>query len=167
MIDWIEFTVTTRAERLTRWETENETEMRSSATNINSPFNKRFIQIETEDIPNFVSQQSNKDTLSKTYYDLKRLVTFLHQEYINEKMPIHQTAPIELCTLLCRFFLSVRKSDESSNEPTSLHGFMSSYERHLRHKDYEYSFSSPDYEYSLSSSPFCLVPWCMGQTKGE
>ena len=142
MIDGTEFTVTIRAERLTRWETESETEMRSSATNKNIPSNKRFIQIETEDIPNFVNQQSNRNTLSKTYYNLKLLETFLHQDNINEKRPIHQIAPIELCTLLCKFFLSVRKLDGSNYEPNSLRGFMSSYERYLRHKDYEYSLSS-------------------------
>ena len=116
--------------------------MRSSATNKNVPSNKRFVQTETEDIPNFVNQQSNRNTLNKIYYDRKLLETFLHQDNINEKRPIHQIAPSELCTLLCRFFLSARKSDGSNYEPYGLCGFMSNYKRCLHNKDYEYSLSS-------------------------
>lgn len=140
MVDGTEFTVTVRAERLTPFQTESESLSKSTTTTTKS--NQRFVQVDTEDIPDFVNQQSNKNTLSKTFYDLKLLETFLHQDSINENRPLHQIPPNELCTLLCRFFLSVRKSDGSNYEPNTLRGFMCSYERHLRRYDYEYSLSN-------------------------
>ena len=67
------------------------------------------------------------------------LIIFLDQEIINEHMPIYQIPPKELCTLLCRFFLSVRKAYGSNYEPNTLCGLESGYERHLRYHNYEYS----------------------------
>lgn len=143
MVDGTEFTVTVRAERLTLFKSQRETESekKPSKPNQNVVSNQRFVQVETEDIQNFVNQQSNRNTLSKTFYDLKLLETFLHQDSINENRPIHQIPSNELCTLLCQFFLSVRKSDGGNYEPNTLRGFMCSYDRHLRRHDYEYSLS--------------------------
>ena len=146
MVDGTEFTVTVRAERLTRFEKESETESESRPSS--SVANKRFIQIDAEAIPDFVNQQKKQKTLSKTFYDLKLLNSFLHQESINEHRPIYQIPPNELCNLLCRFFLLVRKSDGSNYEPNTLHGFMSSYERHLRRYNYEYSLSGNSVEFA-------------------
>ena len=140
MLDGTEFTITVRGERLTHFmhlETESETENRP----IPKQTNKRFVDVQSEDISDFVDQQRNKNTLSKTFYDLKLLTSFLHQESINEHRPIYEIPPNELCTLLCRFFLSVRKADGSNYEPNTLHGLKSSYERHLRNHNYEYSLS--------------------------
>ena len=140
MLDGTEFTITVRGERLTHFmhlETESETENRPTPKQTN----KRFVEVQSEDISDFVDQQRNKNTLSKTFYDLKLLTSFLHQESINEHRPIYEIPPNELCTLLCRFFLSVRKADGSNYEPNTLHGLKSSYERHLRNHNYEYSLS--------------------------
>ena len=102
-----------RADRLTpfvEYETESETESksRSNPNQDKTATNKRFVNVQSEDIPDFVNQQRNKNTLSKTFYDLKLLTSFLHQESINEHRPIYEIPPQELCNLLCRFFLSVK-----------------------------------------------------------
>ena len=136
-----------RADRLTpfvEYETESETESksRSNPNQDKTATNKRFVNVQSEDIPDFVNQQRNKNTLSKTFYDLKLLTPFLHQESINEHRPIYEIPPQELCNLLCRFFLSVRKADGSNYEPNTLRGLMSSYERHSRRHDYEYSLTN-------------------------
>ena len=139
ILDGTEFIITVRAERLTQFETESESESRSISNPTKTTTNKRFVVVQSDDIPNFVNQQKNRNTLSKTFYDLKLLTSFLHQETINEHRPIYQIPPKELCTLLCRFFLSVRKADGSNYEPNTLRGLGSSYEQHLRNHNYEYS----------------------------
>ena len=88
-----------------------------------------------------MNQQKNRNTLSKTFHDLKLLTSFLHEETINEHRPIYQIPPKELWSLLCRFFLSVRKTDGSNFEPKTLLGLESSYEQHLRNHNYEYSLT--------------------------
>ena len=140
MLDWTEFTITVRGEKLTHFmhlETENKTESRPTPKQTN----KRFVDVKSEGISDFVNQQRNKSTLSKTFFDLKLLSSFLHQESINEHRPIYEIPPNELCTLLCRFVLSVRKADGSNYEPNTLHGLKASYERHLRNHNYIYSLS--------------------------
>ena len=74
MLDGTEFTITVRGERLTHLETESETENRPTPKQTN----KRFVEVQSEDISDFVNQQRNKNTLSKTFYDLKLLTSFLH-----------------------------------------------------------------------------------------
>ena len=94
-LDNTEFVITVRADRLTpfvEYETESETESksRSNPNQDKTATNKRFANVQSEDIPedipDFVNQQRNKNTLSKTFYDLKLLTSFLHQESINEAM---------------------------------------------------------------------------------
>lgn len=144
-LDGTDFTVTVRAERLTRLEneTENETESKSSSNaKPSASVNKRFAPVESSDIPSFVEQQSNRNTLTKTFYDLKLLEAFMQQDTVNEERPIYEMPPNELCDLLCRFFLSVRKSDGSNYEPNTLRGFLSSFDRQLRRQNYDYSLSN-------------------------
>ena len=117
MLDGTKFIITVRAERLTLFETESESESRSTSNPTKTTTNKRFVEVQSDDLPNFVNQQKNRNTLSKLFYDLKLLTSFLHQETINEHRPICQIPPKELCTLL------------------------SSYERHLRNHNYEYSLT--------------------------
>ncbi|XP_033730685.1 uncharacterized protein LOC117320126 [Pecten maximus] len=101
---------------------------------------QRHIRIDNSDIDDFVNKQANKNTLSKTFYDLKLLRQFLSLE--NENREIYQIPPQELCPLLCKFFIGIRKQDGSNYEPSSLRGFMSSFDRQLRRYDYGYSVVS-------------------------
>ena len=114
MLDGTKFIIKVRAERLTLFETESESESRSTSNPTKTTTNKRFVEVQSDDLLNFVNQQKNRNTLSKLFYDLKLLTSFLHQETINEHRPIYQIPPKELCTLLY------------------------SYERHLRNHNYEY-----------------------------
>ena len=117
MLDGTEFIITVRAKRLTQFETECESENRSTSKPTKTTTKKRFVEVQSDGIPNFGNLQKNRITLSKTFYDLKLLKSFLHEEKISEHTSIHQIPPKELCTLLCRFFLSVRKTDGSNYEP--------------------------------------------------
>jgi integrase len=97
-------------------------------------------------IEEFILGQSNQNTLSKTLYDIKILKEFLQQPEINESREIQNIPPAELSTILSRFFITVRKSNGSEYEPTSLRGMMSSFDRQLRRFNYgEYIATSPKF----------------------
>lgn len=99
----------------------------------------RFVHMNESEIDDFVTVQANKNTLSKTFYDNKLLRKFMDTPEINESRQIHEIPPQELCTLLCKFFVGVRKSDGSQYEPTSLRGFLGSFDRQLKRFRYGYS----------------------------
>ena len=103
------------------------------------PAPSRFVTVAEHDIENIIEKQSNKNTLSKTFYDMKLLKTFLSQPDINESCPIEAIPPTELCPLLSKFLLGVRKSDGSNYEPGTLRGFISSFDRRLKKQQYGYS----------------------------
>ena len=101
----------------------------------------RFHNVSESEIDNFVHNQTNKNTLSKTIYDLKLLRKYL--ENIGEHRPIETIPAGELSQVLCRFFLGIRKSD-GSNYESSLRGFMSSIDIHLKRMDYGFSLVTSD-----------------------
>ena len=93
----------------------------------------------------FIKQAQNKDyyravkknTIFKTVNDLRILNTYL--DSLGEKRSIEEIPYEELCPLLCKFFKNVKKSDGNDYEPTTVRGFLSSFDRHLRQYDYGYS----------------------------
>ena len=60
MLDGTEFIITARADCLTQFETESESESRSTSIPT-----KSTTKAQSDDIPNFVNQQKNTNTLSK------------------------------------------------------------------------------------------------------
>ncbi|KAK3093435.1 hypothetical protein FSP39_015689 [Pinctada imbricata] len=106
------------------------------------PKKKRFQNVDESEIDNFVHNQTNKNTLSKTMYDLKLLRNYLSS--IGEQRSIEQIPVGELSQILCKFFLGIRKSDGSNYEPSSLRCFMSSFDRHLKRLDYGFSLVTSD-----------------------
>ena len=97
---------------------------------------RSFDIVNDADVEHFNQQQLNKNTLKKTYYDLKTLKDFFADPAINETREIDVIPPVELCSLLCRFIVGVKKLDGSNYEPSCLKGFISSFDRQLRRRKY-------------------------------
>ncbi|XP_052790186.1 uncharacterized protein LOC128224401 [Mya arenaria] len=97
----------------------------------------RFQSVTDDDLQDFVVKQKNKSTVNKTFYDLKLLSSYLHR--VNEMHEISEIPQNELYNLLCKFFVCVKKPDGSSYEPTTLRGFLGSFERYLRDQNFGYS----------------------------
>ena len=57
--------ITVRAERLTQFETQSETESESRSTSkpTETETSKGFVEVQSDDIPNFVNQQKNRNTM--------------------------------------------------------------------------------------------------------
>ncbi|XP_021338920.1 zinc finger MYM-type protein 2-like [Mizuhopecten yessoensis] len=97
---------------------------------------QRFVPVQQTEIGSFIEQQSNKNTLLKTWNDMKVLKAFFETPEINESRSIQNIPPPELSPLLSQFFMSVRKVDGSEYEPNSLRSMMSSFDRQLRRFNY-------------------------------
>ncbi|KAK3088308.1 hypothetical protein FSP39_017339 [Pinctada imbricata] len=106
------------------------------------PKKTRFQNVDESEIDNSVHNQTNKNTLSKTMYDLKLLRNYLYS--IGDQRSIETIPVCELSQILCKFFLGIRKSDGSNYEPSSLRCFMSSFDRHLKRLDYGFSLVTSD-----------------------
>ena len=106
----------------------------------------RFVPTNDINITEFIDGQSNRNTLSKTFYDLKILREFMHLPEINETREIQDIPINELSHLLSRFFISVRRADGSEYEPSSLRVMLSSFDRQLRRHNYgDYLATSPKF----------------------
>ena len=84
MLDGNEFIITARANCLTQFETESESRSISMLTK--STTEK---EVQSDDIPNFVNQQKNTQTLLANILNLKLLTSLKQQEAINEHMQIY------------------------------------------------------------------------------
>ncbi|XP_048258342.1 zinc finger MYM-type protein 2-like [Haliotis rufescens] len=100
----------------------------------------RFVAVEDGMIDGVILDNQNKNTAKKTLYDLKLFDNFLNVQ--NEFRQMHEIPPNELDTLLCKFSISVRKTNWENYEPNSLTGFQSSIERSLKRRGYGYSLTS-------------------------
>ena len=118
LIDGIDFEVDLPRERLSLVSDSDHDEKQTT----------RFQQVSDEDVFSLISQQKIKNTLSKSYYNLKLLRDFMSGE--NETREIQEISPDQLCAILCKLFVGVRKPDESNFEPVTLRGFLGSSERH-------------------------------------
>lgn len=118
--------------------------VQTTQTGQHSTVSSRFVPSSELDINQFIEEQTNKNTLQKTMYDLKILNEYFQQPNVNENRSIQNIPANELSVLLCRFFMSVRKSNGDEYEPSSLRGLISSYDRQLRRYNYgEYIATSP------------------------
>jgi len=92
----------------------------------------------------FLQENVNKNTKKKTDSDMKLFNAFLlskHETRHPEFIP-----PDQLNELICLFILGVTKKDGSEYEPTTLRGFVSSIDRHLKSKNSKMSvFGDKDF----------------------
>ena len=63
MLYGTEFIITVRDERLTQFEMKSESDSRSTGNPTRTITNKRFVEVQSDDILNFVNQQKNRNTL--------------------------------------------------------------------------------------------------------
>lgn len=96
---------------------------------INGP-TRQFREV---DVDAFLHENQNKNTKTKTQNDMKVFLSFLISR--NEARFPEFIPPDMLNTYLCEFLLSATKKDGKEYEPTTLRGFVSSIERHLKEKN--------------------------------
>ena len=80
-------------------------------------------------IEEYITNQENKNTRAKTQRDVKLLTAFLLEK--NEQRKIEEIQPEELNRHVSEFILSVKRKDGQDNEPSSLRGLFSSFNRYL------------------------------------
>ena len=93
----------------------------------------RFVQLD-ESLDSFIEQQGNQNTISKTFRDVSLLKKFLASE--KEERDVQDIEPEALNKYISEFIVKVRKQDGGEYEPTTLRGFLSSFDRYLRRKNY-------------------------------
>ena len=98
----------------------------------------RFVQVNDSDIDNFLNENENENTIKKTNQDLKTVRQYLTAK-LNENRPLSSIPPTELCTILCKFVIGVRKIDGSEYEPNTIAGIRCSVDRHLRQNNYGFT----------------------------
>ena len=77
----------------------------------------RFVPLESP-LDEFIEEQSNKNTLSKTNRDVSLLNEFLRAKEVDKE--IENLEAKELDEVLCAFIVEVKKKDGGEYEPTTL-----------------------------------------------
>lgn len=77
----------------------------------------------------------NNHTFRKTEWDVKKLETHM-KSYFGDTNAIENLAPVVLKSYIDHFLEYARKGDGMEYEPESLVGYMNSFERHLKAKNY-------------------------------
>ena len=85
----------------------------------------------------FIEEQKNKQTLSKTKRDVGLLSEYLKSKQENRK--IEEIQPQEHNDFLSEFIVTVKRKDGGDYEPSSLRGFIASFNRHLKNVKYSKS----------------------------
>ena len=85
-------------------------------------------------IAEFIEEQANKNTLSKTNRDVSLLKEFLRAKEIDKELENIEAKVFD--EILCTFIVEVKKKDGGEYEPTTLRSFISSFDRYLRRKGY-------------------------------
>lgn len=91
----------------------------------------RFAKTSEDDVNQFIKNQQNKETEKKTKKDIGLVEQFIKSETGGDGN-ILNIPPQELNQLLAKFIVSVRKADGTDYEPSTLRGFVSSIDRHLK-----------------------------------
>ena len=89
----------------------------------------------SEDVKSFIDEQDNKNTIRKTLTDINKFRRFLETK--GEKRDVHEISVDQLDAYLANFILSIKKSDGSEYEPSSLRNIISSIDRKLQRNKYE------------------------------
>ena len=105
--------------------------------------------IQNVDVDRFIEDQKKKTTKSSTDRDIKNVQRWL---YDNKKEPrvIENIPPHYLNDLLAELFISIRKTNGSNNEPSSLECLKNSIKRYLREKNYQCSLKDKVFQKSMS-----------------
>lgn len=84
-------------------------------------------------VEDFISEQENESTKKKTLQNVAVLQQFLASK--NEERKLEEIPPEELNEYLSEFIITVRTKDKQEEyEPSSLRGFIASFERYLKRK---------------------------------
>ena len=84
-------------------------------------------------VEDFISEQENESTKKKTLQNVAVLQQFLASK--NEERRLEEIPPEELNEYLSEFIITVRTKDKQEEyEPSSLRGFIASFERYLKKK---------------------------------
>ncbi|CAH3162433.1 unnamed protein product [Porites lobata] len=84
-------------------------------------------------VEDFISEQENESTKKKTLQNVAVLQQFLASK--NEERKLEEIPPEELNEYLSEFIITVRTKDKQDEyEPSSLRGFIASFERYLKRK---------------------------------
>ena len=98
------------------------------------------MNITDDDVEIFIEGEENENTRKKTRQDMSLIVSFIaSKKQTNESFEIEQLSPEELDGHLSKFLLALRKKNGDEFEPTTLRGFLSSVERHLKKRRYSES----------------------------
>ena len=89
----------------------------------------RFPALE-KPVNEFIREQENKKTLSKTRGDIAIFMAFLKER--NEKRKLEEIPPEHLNHILSEFIITVKRKGGDEFEPSSLTGFLCSFDRHLK-----------------------------------
>ena len=89
----------------------------------------RFHALE-KPVNEFIQEQENKNTLSKTRRDIAIFMAFLKER--NEKRKLEEIPPEHLNHILSEFIITVKRKGGDEFEPSSLTGFLCSFDRHLK-----------------------------------
>ena len=83
----------------------------------------------SEEIQKFVRSQQQANTVKKTTYDMNVFQRFLNE--CGEKRKVVEIPPDELDGLLCNFYITAKKKDNSEYEPDTMSSFSRSIQRFL------------------------------------
>ena len=97
----------------------------------------RFDTVDQEHIMKFIGDQAKENTVRKTESDVRLFKTFLESQ--NEFRSPEELPPVELDFHFGNFLVAVKKKDGSDYEPSSVRGFLSSLDRHLKMKYYAHT----------------------------
>ena len=93
----------------------------------------RFVPLQLP-LAEFIEEQANKNTLSKTKRDVSLLKEFLRAKEIDKELENIEAKVLD--EILCTFIVEVKKKDGGEYEPTTLRSVISSFDRYLRRKGY-------------------------------
>ena len=85
--------------------------------------------LSNQEIKKFITSQQQANTVKKTTYDMKVFQRFLNE--CGEKRKVVEIPPEELDSLLCNFYITAKKKDNSEYEPDTMSSFSRSIQRFL------------------------------------
>lgn len=100
------------------------------------PTKRKYCVVEDEEVDDFINKSTNPNTNKKTKYDMAVLLDFIKITLPDETQEIHNMDPEKLNRILARFLVSATKENGENYEPATLRCFFTSFQRHLRQKDY-------------------------------
>ncbi|XP_070201054.1 uncharacterized protein KIAA1958 homolog [Littorina saxatilis] len=100
---------------------------------------RKFVTIEDDDVEAFIANSENQNTQKKTKSNMALLFSFMSSTTPDEDQNIENLTPEKLNAILSKFFITVRKEDGESYEPTTLKGFFQSFQRYLKRKQYAFN----------------------------